>query len=117
MARIRIRHRIGNRGPGSHMSPFFPTPTGASCTVRVTPRAGHSSIVGVRDGHLIVKLAAAPVEGAANAALLVWLADAFHLPRRSVSIAAGERSRNKRVTFEGVTPEALSARLDALLGG
>jgi uncharacterized protein (TIGR00251 family) len=97
------------------MCPFHPTPTGAACTVRVSPRAGRTTIAGVRDGQLLVKLAAAPVDGAANAALVDSLADAFHLPRRSVAIVGGDRSRTKRVRFEGVTPEELSRRLEAIL--
>ena len=94
---------------------FTPSPGGASCLVRVTPRAGRTVVAGVRDGHLIVKLAAAPVDGAANAALLTALADTFRLPKRSVVIAAGERSKIKRVVFEGVTPATLDARLAAIL--
>jgi uncharacterized protein len=97
------------------VSPFVPTPTGASCQVRVTPRAGRTAIAGVRDGQLIVKLAAAPVDGAANDALVAALADAFGVPTRAVSIVAGQRSRTKRVEFAGVRPEALAAQLPALL--
>ena len=96
------------------MSPF-PTSDGAGCTVRVTPRAGRTAIAGIRDGQLVVKLAAAPVDGAANEALVAALADAFGLPRRAVAIAAGQRSRTKRVEFTGVTPATLDARLAALL--
>ena len=97
------------------MSVFTPTSAGASCVVRVTPRAGRTTIAGVRQGCLAVKLAAAPVDGAANAALLAALADAFDLPKRSVTIATGERSRTKHVLFEGVTPATLDARLAAIL--
>jgi uncharacterized protein YggU (UPF0235/DUF167 family) len=63
----------------------------------------------------MVKLAAAPVDGAANEALVAALSDAFGLPRRSLSIAAGQRSRTKRVEFAGITPAALAARLAAIL--
>jgi len=69
----------------------------------------------VRDGQLIVKLAAAPVDGAANDALIAALSDALGLPRRAIAIAAGQRSRTKRVEFAGVTPATLAARLAALL--
>ena len=97
------------------MSPFTPTPSGASCTIRVTPRAGRTALAGVRNDQLIVRLAAAPVDGAANTALVAWLADAFHLPARAVAVASGQRSRTKRVVFEGITPAALDARLAAVL--
>jgi uncharacterized protein len=97
------------------VSPFVPTSTGASCLVRVTPGAGRTGIGGVRDGQLIVKLAAAPVDGAANEALVAALSESFGLPRRAVTITAGQRSRTKRVEFAGVTPTTLAARLAALL--
>jgi uncharacterized protein len=97
------------------VSVFAATPVGATCTVRVTPRAGRTFVAGARDGLLLVKLAAAPVDGAANEALLAALAQAFHLPKRALAIASGERSRTKRVVFEGVTPAALAARLAAIL--
>ena len=97
------------------VSPFVPTSTGASCLVRVTPRAGRTGIAGVRDGQLIVKLAAAPVDGAANEALVAALSESFCLPPRAVSITAGQRSRTKRIEFAGVTPATLAARLAALL--
>ena len=64
---------------------------------------------------LIVKLAAAPVDGAANEALVAALSESFGLPRRAVSITAGQRSRTKRIEFAGVTPATLAARLAALL--
>lgn len=97
------------------VSPFFPTSDGSGCHLRVTPRAGRTAIVGIRDGQLVVKLAAAPIDGAANEALVAALSDAFGLPRRAISIAAGQRSRTKRVEFTAVTPATLAARLAALL--
>lgn len=97
------------------VSPFLPTSTGATCQVRVTPRAGRTAIAGVREGHLVVKLAAAPVGGAANEALVDALSDAFVLPRHAVSIAAGQRSRTKLVEFARVTPATLALRLAAIL--
>jgi uncharacterized protein YggU (UPF0235/DUF167 family) len=93
------------------MSPFLPTPHGATCQIRVTPRAGHTQIAGVRNGQLIVKLAAAPVDGAANEALVAALSDAFAVPSHAIAITAGWRSRMKRVEFAGVTPATLAARL------
>ena len=63
------------------MALFTQNSTGVSVTVRVTPRAGKTAIAGVREDVLFVKLAAAPVDGAANDALVALLADAFELPR------------------------------------
>lgn len=76
---------------------------GVLLDVRVVPRAGRSRLVGTRDAALLVRLAAAPVDGAANAELIAVLADAFAVPRRQVAIVAGDRSRQKRVRLVGVT--------------
>ena len=97
------------------MPVFTATAAGASCRVRATPRAGRTAIAGVRDGMLLVKLAAAPADGAANDALVGLLSDVFGLPRRAIAIAAGDRSRNKRVEFRGASASALDDRLAALL--
>lgn len=79
--------------------------------VHVIPRARKSELSGERDGALLVRLAAPPVEGAANAALIEFLASALDVPRRSVRIVAGERSRRKRVAIAGMTPEQVRAIL------
>jgi len=85
---------------------------GALLDVRVIPRAGKSGVAGLRDGALLVRLAAAPVDGAANAELVAVLAEALHLPKRDIAIVSGERSRSKRVRIAGVD----RARALAMLG-
>jgi uncharacterized protein (TIGR00251 family) len=80
-------------------------------SVRVTPRAGRTAIAGMREGVLHVKLAAAPVEGAANAALIDLLSRQLRIPKRSLRIATGERSRTKTVEISGLTDEEVRARL------
>lgn len=92
------------------MSPPRPTPrsdSGQLLDVRVVPRAGRSGIAGVRDGALLVRLAAAPVDGAANAELVDVLAKALDLPKRSIQIVSGERARSKRVQIIGMTADAV----------
>lgn len=84
-------------------------------TVRVTPRAGRTGIAGVRDDVLLVKLAVAPLDGAANDALVALLADAFDVPKRRIEIVAGERSRTRRVGLAGVTTSLMDTRLSSLL--
>lgn len=79
------------------------------------PRAGRDAIAGVRQGALLVRLAAAPVDGAANEALVRVLADGLDLPRRSVTIVSGERARDKRVRIAGLTAAVLNERLSAIL--
>jgi len=79
--------------------------------VRVIPRAARSRIDGMRAGALLVRLAAPPVEGAANDALVTLLASTLGVPRRSVRLIAGERSRNKRVVIDGRTEVEIRERL------
>ena len=79
--------------------------------VRVIPRAGKSGIAGMRGDALLVRLNAPPVDGAANAELIEVLADVLEIPKRAVSIVAGERSRQKRVRLDGVTQEFVASRL------
>jgi uncharacterized protein (TIGR00251 family) len=75
--------------------------------VKVIPRAGRTALAGTRDGSLLIRLAAAPVEGAANAELIAFLSDLLDIPKRNISIIAGEKSRQKRVRIEGVTEETV----------
>ncbi len=79
--------------------------------IRVIPRAKKTAISGERDGALLIRLAAPPVDGAANAALVAFLAEVLHLPRRNVRIVSGERSRHKRVAISGITGATARERL------
>lgn len=83
--------------------------------VRVIPRAGRSIVSGVRDGALLVRLAAPPVGGAANEALVAFIADLLDRPKRDVHIVAGQKSRDKRVRVGGLTARDLGARLSGIL--
>jgi uncharacterized protein (TIGR00251 family) len=69
--------------------------------VRVAPRAGRSEISGEHDGALRVRIAAPPVDGAANRELTKVLARAFKLPQQAVEIVGGANSKNKLVRIEG----------------
>ena len=82
-----------------------PSPDGVVIDVRVIPRAGKAGIAGTRNGALLVRLNAPPVDGAANAELVEVLSDALGVPRRSITLESGERSRTKRVRVLGVTVE------------
>lgn len=81
--------------------------------VRVVTRAGRTGVAGARGEALLVRLAAPPVDNAANEALTALLADMFGRPRRDVSIVSGLASRSKRVAIEGATPDAVAAVLEA----
>jgi uncharacterized protein (TIGR00251 family) len=75
--------------------------------VYVVPRASRSEIVGEYNGALRVRLAAAPVDGAANEELIAVLAKALHVSRSAVEINSGHTSKLKRVTVSDCTPESL----------
>lgn len=72
-------------------------------TVRVVPRSSQSCLAGEHDGALRVRVAAAPVDGAANEELIRTLARALSVPRRNVEIATGQTSRLKQVRVAGAT--------------
>lgn len=77
--------------------------------VQVVPRASRSEIVGEHNGALRIRVAAAPVDGAANEAVIRTLALAFKVSRRAVQITAGQTSKLKHVRVTGGAPEALAA--------
>ena len=66
---------------------------------------------GERAGAILIRLAAPPVDGAANDALIAFLADVLRVPRRSVRIVSGNTSRDKRVEIDGLDSAAVRTRL------
>ena len=82
--------------------------------VRLTPRGGRDAVDGWAldaDGrpYLKVRVASPPVDGAANAALLAFLAKILKIPRSAVRLTSGETARIKRLEVDRVTPETLIA--------
>ncbi len=65
----------------------------------VTPNAPRTAADGLHDGCLRVRLAAPPVDGKANAALVAWLAEELGLPRRAVQVLRGDSARRKQLTI------------------
>lgn len=84
--------------------------------VRVTPRAGQDRIDAMRDGVLRVRLAAPPVDGQANEALVRLLARTLGVPPRDVRVTRGESSRNKLVEIVGLDADAIQQRLETAAG-
>ena len=87
---------------------------GAVLEVLVQPRASRSRVVGEHDGRVKIQLAAPPVDGEANAALVAFLADLLGVKRADVALLAGEAGRRKRVRIAGRTADEAAA---ALLSG
>lgn len=96
--------------------PWRETPGGIELLIRLTPKGGRDRIEGVieHDGKpcLRVRVSAAPVDGAANKALIAFLAMALGVPRSGISFLSGEKSRLKRLHIPGA---GLGARLESLL--
>lgn len=90
-------------------------PDGIELAVRVTPRAARDLFAQGSDAHFAVRLAAPPVEGAANAALAALVAKTFGVPKRAVKLIAGETARLKRLAVAG-DPDALAKIAASLYG-
>ena len=89
------------------------TPAGAVLNLRIVPRAHKNAIQGELGDALKIRLCAPPVEGAANAALVEFLADTFALPRARVQLLSGATSRTKRVLLAGLTASAIQSQIQA----
>ncbi len=79
---------------------------GVLLEILVQPRASRTRVVGVHDGRLKIQLAAPPVDGEANAALVEFLAGALRVRKGDVSIVRGETGRRKTVRVAGGTAAA-----------
>ncbi len=77
--------------------------------VRVVPRASRSELVGEHDGALRVRIAAPPVEGAANDELVRLLARSFGVPRSAIEITGGHAAKLKTVSIAGGRPGLLAS--------
>jgi len=83
------------------------TENGVRFSVRVQPRASKTEVVGSYGTALKIRLQAPSVDGAANAALVSFLADLLGVSRRSVRIISGESTRDKIVEIAGVSPNVI----------
>lgn len=88
---------------------------GARFVVTVVPRARRDELAGVRPDSVRIRLTAPPVEGAANQALIAFLAEVLEVPRDDVEIVAGHTSRRKVIQVRGLSPQAVKGRLLAYL--
>ena len=77
----------------------------ARITVRVQPNAKRTEMVRFEDGVLHLKIAAPPVKGKANAALLAFLSDIMGVSKSRLSIVKGATSRMKVIVVEGMSQE------------
>jgi hypothetical protein len=94
---------------------IVPRDDGIELLVHARPGAKRSAVTGLHGSALVVRLAARPVEGAANRELTRVLAEALGVSRSAVTVRAGARGRSKRVHVQGLAPATASARLGAIL--
>jgi uncharacterized protein (TIGR00251 family) len=95
--------------------PVHDTPAGATFRVKVHPRARKNAIAGVLGDALKLSLTAPPVEGRANKACIEFVARFLNVPRSSVTIAAGESSRQKLIRVAGIPATQVEETLRAIL--
>jgi len=95
----------------SAMEAITATATGTLVRLRVQPRASAERLDGVRDGCIRLRLTAPPVEGAANAACIAFLAKMLGINRAQMRLQAGAKSREKLVHIAGLTPAQVAAAL------
>jgi hypothetical protein len=94
------------------MTTFKDAKSGAAITVKVTPRARKTGVIGVMDdGTVRIRVAAVPEEGAANAALIEFLAGQLGIKPGQVEIVAGLSSERKLISIIGVSPAQVEAVL------
>ncbi len=92
--------------------------SGVDLALHVTPRAGRTAVDGVdAEGRLRLRVSAAPVDGAANEAVVALLAAELGVRRSAVTLVAGATSRHKRCHVEGLQAAPLMARWPGLLVG
>ncbi len=87
------------------------TAGGVTLKMYVAPRASANKVVGLHNGALKIALTAPPVDGAANRALVEFLAKMLGVPKQAVSVVSGEASRQKVALVVGLDAEEVRAKL------
>jgi uncharacterized protein (TIGR00251 family) len=96
-------------------SPWNLTPEGVILRIHLQPRAARNRLVGLQGETVKVAVTAPPVDGAANAALVSFLAALLQVPRSSVTLLTGATSREKRVQVKTTAPAQLLRQLQHAL--
>jgi len=84
---------------------------GSRIDLRVIPRSAKNAIGVVRDGRLVLRVTAPPVDGAANQAVIALLAEVLDVGKSAIRIVGGETARNKTVEIVGLAIEEARRRL------
>jgi uncharacterized protein len=94
------------------MIPLHESSSGTTFAVKVHPRAKKNAITGEVGDALKLALTAPPVDGKANDACIDFFAKLLKVPRSSVTIAAGQTSRNKLIRVAGLSADEVRQRLN-----
>lgn len=81
------------------------SPAAITLTVRIQPRASKNEVVRLEDGSIKIRLTAPPVDGAANEALIKFLADRFSVAKSQIEIISGHTGREKIIRINGIGTE------------
>jgi uncharacterized protein (TIGR00251 family) len=95
--------------------PWSRTQEGVVLRIHLQPRATRNRLIGLHGEALKIALTAPPIDGAANAALVSFLAALLQVPRSSVTLLTGATSREKRVQVKTATPEQILRQLQQAL--
>ncbi len=85
---------------------------GCRISVLVQPRASRSELAGIHGGRLKIRLCSPPVDGRANEELLDFVRKKLGIGRASISLTAGEKSRQKEITVHGLEADRLAELLE-----
>ena len=88
-----------------------PTANGVLLSVKVQPRSSKNEVVGILADELKIKVAAPPVDDAANTVLLRFLAEVLGCSRSAVTLVKGHTSRHKTIAVHGLQPADVAERL------
>jgi uncharacterized protein len=101
------------------LEPLVVVDTDGGCllSIKVIPRSSRDQVLGIEHGELKIKLNAPPVDGAANEALLEFLAECLKKSSGSLYLASGQKSRHKRVKISGMKGVEVLKKLDQFIKG
>lgn len=90
-------------------------PAGVALECHIQPGATRGRILGDYDGKLKIAVAAPPVDGKANQALIVFLSKSLDVAKSRIKLVRGESSRSKRLVISGLSQDALRQMLEVLI--
>jgi uncharacterized protein len=93
------------------VAPIEQTAEGVRLRIKAVPRASRSEVAGIHGNEVRIRLAAPPVDGAANEELIRFLADTLSVRRTAIRLVSGQTSRSKVITIAGVALEQVRTSL------